>query len=130
MKTTLTFILCLTFWLAAPVNPGFASNNNGEIEISGLVISDTMTKGGQDLFEAFNTYWKSIDGLDYTITIKEKADSFRGSIYWIMVDDTTVFSGRLNPRPDLIEEVAKEAVKRCSRYILQRVFVSEELEFY
>jgi len=46
------------------------------------------------------------------------------------VDEDVVLAGRLNPSIDFIDELAAEAVKRCSFYILQREFVSEELEFY
>jgi hypothetical protein len=103
---------------------------NVHFEISGLVIEETMTPAGHNLYESFNARWKALEGMTYTITIKERADSFRGSFYQISVDEDVVMAGRLNPRLDFIDALAEEAVKKCSLYILQRAFVAEELEFY
>jgi hypothetical protein len=113
--------------------PAHASENdggNGYFEITGLVIEETMTPAGHNLYESFNARWKPMEGLSYTITVKERADSVRGSFYQFLVDEDVVLAGRLNPSIDFIDELAAEAVKRCSFYILQREFVSEELEFY
>lgn len=121
--------LFLTFILFV-ATAGADSTTNGYFEITGLVIEETMTPAGHNLYESFNTRWKTLEGMEYTITIKERADSFRGSFYQILVDEETVMAGRLNPRLDFIDELAAEAVKKCSLHILQRVFVAEELEFY
>lgn len=116
------------FSTASSAGPG--GGPNGHFEISGLVIEETMTPAGHNLYESFNTRWKTLEGMTYTITIKERADSFHGSFYQISVDEDVVMAGRLNPRLDFIDALAEEAVKQCSLYILQRAFVAEELEFY
>ncbi len=126
-------VLAVVFMLSRVMISGAsAANNNGDgfIGITGLVINDTVSKAGNDLFEAFNARWEPIEGLDFTITISEKPDQVFGSQYWIKVDDQVVQGGRLNPRWDVIEETAKTGVKRVSLYLLERLTVSKELELY
>jgi len=117
-------------WICSPTHATGTDGGNGYFEITGLVIEETMTPAGHNLYESFNARWKPMEGLSYTITVKERADSVRGSFYQFLVDEDVVMAGRLNPSIDFIDELAVEAVKRCSLYILQREFVSEELEFY
>ena len=109
-----------------------ANNNSDEdfIGITGLVINDTVSKAGNDLFEAFSSRWEPIEGLEFTITISEKPDQVFGSQFWIRVDENVVHSGRLNPRWDVIEETAKMGIKRVNLYLLERITVSKELEMY
>lgn len=122
------FILSLVLFVGES-----AANNNGDgdfIGITGLVINDTVSKAGNDLFEAFSSRWEPIEGLDFTVTISEKPDQVFGSQFWIRVDESVVYSGRLNPRWDAIEETAKTGIKKVSLFLLERLTVSKELEMY
>jgi Curli assembly protein CsgE len=109
-----------------------SANNNDEgfIGITGLVINDTVSKAGNDLFEAFSARWEPIEGLDFTVTISEKPDRIFGGQFWIKVDEDVVYRGRINPRWDIIEETAKTGVQRVSLFLLQRLTTSQELEVY
>jgi len=110
-----------------------SANNNGPddfIGITGLVINETVSKAGHDLFDAFTSRWEPIEGLDFTITIVEKPDLVFGTQFYIKVDDNVVYGGRLNPRWDAIEKTAKTSIQRVSLYLLERLTVSKELEMY
>jgi len=122
------FILSLVLFSGESVAK---NNNDGDfIGITGLVINDTVSKAGNDLFEAFTSRWEPIEGLDFTITISEKPDMVFGSQFWIKVDESVVYKGRLNPRWDEIEKTAKTGIKKVSLFLLERLTVSKELEMY
>jgi len=130
----LPFILSGVFFLSLVILPAVSAGNNntdeGFIGITGLVINDTISKAGNDLFDAFNSRWKPIEGLNFTITIIEKPDQVFGSQFWIKVDEDVVYSGRLNPRWDFIDKTAKTAVQKVSLFLLERLTVNKELEMY
>lgn len=98
------------------------------LEITGLILDETKTKPGHDFYDYFNTYWKEVKGLNYTITIKELPDTTRGSFIFVNVNDTAVYRQRLNPRPDVIEEAAKRAVNRANYYLLRKMATQKRLE--
>jgi len=56
----------------APVHASENDDSNGYFEITGLVIEETMTPAGHNLYESFNARWKPMEGLSYTITVKER----------------------------------------------------------
>jgi len=131
MRLTCSIILGVLLSLHTPASSyGAEDVPNGHFEISGLIIEETMTPAGHNLYESFHARWQPLEGMTYTITIRERADSIHGGFYQILVDEEVVMSGRLNPRLDFIDALAEEAVRICSLHILQRAFVSEELELY
>lgn len=97
--------------------------------ISRLILDETKTKSGRDFYEFFTTYWQEVKGLDYTIIISELPPSItRGSFIFVKVDDTMVYQKRLNPRPDIIEQEARQAVSRVGAYMLRRLTTQQQLE--
>lgn len=112
-------------------NPGFAQGDwatDEGLEISGLILDSTKTKPGRDFFEFFNTHWREIKGIQYSVTIKELPDASRGSFLFVLVDDTTVYQQRLNPQPDLIEQAARQAVERVQIYLFRRQSTQKHLD--
>jgi len=65
----IVFGLMLSLFSTAS-SAGSGGGPNGHFEISGLVIEETMTPAGHNLYESFNTRWKTLEGMTYTITIK------------------------------------------------------------
>ena len=126
----LAYTLFVVLMAARPVvshaQAGWATDEG--LEISGLVLDSTKTKPGRDFYEYFNSFWKEIPGLQYSITIKELPDATRGSFLFVDVDETTVFAQRLNPRPDLIEEAAQQAVNRVRYHLARRQATQQHLE--
>jgi curli production assembly/transport component CsgE len=98
------------------------------LEISGLVLDETKTKPGRDFYEYFTTYWREVKGLQYTITVSELPDATRGSFVFVKVNDTMVYQKRLNPRPDLIENAAKQAVRQVGLHMFKKLTAQQQLE--
>jgi hypothetical protein len=128
MKVLIVLALLLSTLGTVSVWAGQEETN--DIEFTGLIIEETMTPIGHNFYEAFNIFWKPLEGMIYTITISEKADSFRGSVYIVKIDDEVVATGRLNPRQEFIDNLAKASVKKCQRFLLRRHLIKEELELY
>lgn len=127
------------FWIAAlhgawglgsPVNgwakPGDATDEG--LEITGLILDETKTKAGRDFFEWFNTYWREVEGLSYTISIQEIPDVTRGTFIFIKVNDTQVYGQRMNPNPHIIENAARSAVDRVRFYFFKLLNAQKNLE--
>lgn len=90
------------------------------LEISGLIIEQTMTKIGYDFYEYFFLLWEAPEGIsvrDYNIFINERASPMWGSWVRVGVDETTVWSRVLRPRSEEIEDAAKEAIAVTRQYL-------------
>ena len=98
------------------------------LEITGLILDETKTRGGREFFESFSNRWHAVRGLDYTITIMERPDGARGSTIMVSVDDTRVYLKRMVPRWEWIEKESQTAVRYVSGYLLQRLTTQKELE--
>ena len=127
------------FWIAAlhgawllgsPVNgwaqPGDATDEG--LEITGLVMDETKTQAGRNFFEWFNTYWREVENLQYTITIQEIPDATRGTFIFIKVNDTQVYQQRMNPNPEYVEVAARSAVGRVRLYLFKQLNAQKNLE--
>jgi len=98
------------------------------LEISGLVLDETKTKPGRDFYEYFTTYWQEVKGLQYTIIVSELPDTTRGTFIFVKVNDTLVYQQRLNPRPDVIENASKQAVRQVGVHMFQQLTAQKQLE--
>ncbi len=98
------------------------------LEITGLVLDETKTKGGHEFYEFFTVNWNTVRGVEYTIHIGEQPDLGRGSSIKVLIDDTQVFFQRLNPRTDVIEEAAKKAVQVVRLILARRLLTRKELD--
>lgn len=132
MKKSATFNRLLIFGLAlvlfcAPAAHGQMASDEG-LEITGLVLDETKTKGGHDFYDFFTVNWRAVKGIDYTIHIAEQPDRSRGSFIKVLINDRQVYFQRLNPRTDAIEEAAKLAVQRTRYILVKRLFTSNELD--
>jgi len=90
------------------------------LEISGLIIEQTMTKIGYDFYEYFFLLWEAPEGIsvrDYNIFINERASPMWGSWVRVGVDETTVWSRVLRPRSEEIEDAAKQAIAATRQYL-------------
>lgn len=120
---TLAGVLCVLNPLSAQ-----ADEDNG-MEISGLLIDETLTRSGRDFFYFFNSNWQSLLG-NHTITIQERQDRGSSTSILISVNDTLVFQSALNRKPGAVEEAAKQAVTRTRDFILYQAEAFEELDYY
>jgi hypothetical protein len=99
------------------------------LEIGGLLVDDTVTKFGHELFDAFNRAWKPPEGASYNIAFTELFDPRRGSFITVKLNDTVVFEGFLTPREEAINDLGK-ALAKDIRNIVRNTQNLEEEEFY
>ena len=89
------------------------------LEISGLIIEETMTRIGYEFYEYFFLYWEApeVEVKDYNILISEMATPLWGSWVRVYVDETTVWSRMLRPRSEDVEDSVKQAVEATNQYL-------------
>jgi curli production assembly/transport component CsgE len=98
------------------------------LEIDGLILNETKTKAGTEFYDFFYTKWVApLEAFDFIISIEELPGRGRGSQVSIKVNDHLVFRRGLQPRSDLIEEVANIAVQIVQRHLVQRQKISSQL---
>ena len=92
------------------------------LEITGLIIEETMTKIGYEFYEYFVLFWDAppISNADYMIVITEKANPSWGSWIQVAVNDTTVWEQILQPRTEEIEQVVQQAIDTVKQSLYDR----------
>ena len=101
-------------------------NKANDLIITGLVIDETLTKGGHDFYDLFNERLSSLQ-LNNNIIISERND-FNRKIIIVTMNDTTLFEAILKPQADAIDELVTAAVAAIMEAILQEDIVSKELQ--
>ena len=105
------------------------SQINHELEIGQLIIDDTFSKAGNDFQQLFNTRWNwpVQKAEQFIITISEKPSFINSTIIEISINDLKVFESFLQPRYDILEETATQAIDITLQYILNYEEVVKEL---
>lgn len=81
------------------------------LEIDGLVVDETQTKVGRDFYDVFYRLWQAPqDAFNFTVTVKERPSRGRGSIIVVQLNDEMAFQSQLQPKYDVIESAARQAV--------------------
>lgn len=145
LRVTILIICCLAgFSLqaqetdsAAVVEEGMISaetgalpqNMNPEMEIGQLIIDNTFSKAGNDFQQLFNTQWNwpAQNSEQFIITISEKPSFVNSTVVEISINDLKVFESFLQPRYDVLQEVATQAIDITLQYILNYEDVVKEL---
>ena len=95
-------------------------SNENMLEIDGLIVDETKTKGGRDFYEYFFNNWEEPNGAsDYSITIKEMP--FRMSTTQIQVlvnNEHVIFQSPLQQRYDIVIEMSKMALIRLNQFLM------------
>ncbi|AKQ45187.1 hypothetical protein TH63_05350 [Rufibacter radiotolerans] len=85
--------------------------SSADLEIDGLIVDETVTKTGRNFYDIFQMQWEAPVGVkNFSITIKEKPARGNVSIVSVVVNDESVFEYQLQPRYEVIEEVANYVV--------------------
>ncbi len=99
-----------------------------EMEIDGLIISQTLTKIGVDFYDLFYQRWTvppSASG--YEIRIEELPAPGFGTLIVVKVNETTVFQRVLQPRYDQLEDSADLAVSLTQRHVNDQQRLTQQL---
>lgn len=102
--------------------------NYNDIEIEGLIVDQTQTKLGHDFYDVFYKNWQPPKNAgNFTIIIEEKPLPQLGTQVTIKVNDNNIFQQILQPRYDIIEQLAQYGVQLCTNYVINYQQIQKQL---
>ena len=110
--------------------PSPSAKNSG-LEFGGLVINETRSKMGDDFFNVFYKYWEapSKSG-NFILKVTEQPVPSLGTLVAVKIDDQQVYKSRLQPRYNMIENMAKQAVMISYQTLQQRLQNANDISIY
>ena len=103
--------------------------NDADIEIDGLLFDQTKTKSGKDFYDYFYSAWVAPDNArNYSIFVDEKPYRLTTTLIEIKINETTVFQSFLQPRNDIMEQLAQQAVAQTQMYLANYEELMRQLE--
>ena len=104
-------------------------SSDADIEIDGLLFDETKTKSGRDFYDYFYSAWAAPPGArNYSIHISEKPYRLMTTLVEIKINETTVFQSFLQPRGDIVEQLALQAVAQTQMYLANYEELMRQLE--
>ncbi|MCJ7554707.1 MAG: curli production assembly/transport protein CsgE [Ignavibacteriaceae bacterium] len=109
-------------------------NKLDDIEIAGIIIDATQTKIGKDFYDLFYQQWSELEDLPkQSITVSEKALPQLGSQISVQVEDYLIFQQNIQPRYEIIEQMAEYALQQALLYVqnydeMQKQLMGEDLK--
>jgi len=96
-----------------------STSKDATLEIDGLLVNNTKTKNGSDFYEFFYRDWVApVNAHNYSIFITEKPYRLTTTQIEIHINETLVFQSFLQPRSDIVEALAKQAVAQTTMYLI------------
>ncbi|MEM1321029.1 MAG: curli-like amyloid fiber formation chaperone CsgH [Bacteroidota bacterium] len=100
-----------------------------DLELDGLIIDDTRTKVGGDFYDLFYRGWTPPqEARDYTIRIKELPARGRIARIAILVNNEQVTQRIIQPRSNIVEMQAGQAIRIVYNQLKNRAGLKKELE--
>ena len=98
-------------------------------EIEGLIVDQTITKVGHDFYDVFYTSWEAPPGAtDFTVTLRERISRGNSTLVAVDVNDTELLELPLQPKFDLVEAAAQEAVAVAQDFLRSAQTVTKQLD--
>lgn len=98
------------------------------LEIDGMIISETISKIGNDFYDNFYTNWNPPpQAKNYTITISEKPFPLQGNLIIVKVNDAKVFERFVQPRYESIVESVNQAIQYTANYLINYERIQKDL---
>ena len=105
-----------------------SKSSSYDLEIDGLIVDATVTKAGRDFYQVFYNNWQAPpNAKNFSIEIKEKPSRGLGTIVSIDVNDRQVIEIPLQPRYDIIESMAEQAVRSIYGYLQNYEQIQQQL---
>jgi curli production assembly/transport component CsgE len=110
------------------------STGTNDIEIAGIIIDATQTKIGKDFYDLFYQQWNGLEDLPLqSVTVSEKALPQLGSQISVEVEDYLVFQQNIQPRYEIIEQMAGYALQQALLFVqnydeMQKQLLEEDLK--
>ncbi|UYZ63646.1 curli production assembly/transport protein CsgE [Hymenobacter weizhouensis] len=106
-----------------------ARRKAASLEISGLVVDQTITKLGRDFYELFYTQWEAPAGIEeFTIVISERPGRTNTTLVAVRVNDEDLLEMPLQPSYDLTQEAVLGALGSVQEFLQQQRNLSRQLE--
>jgi hypothetical protein len=97
------------------------------VEINGMVMNASTTRGGYDFYLYFTRHWAEPNNVpSYNITINEFPGRGRNIRVGIMVNEKQVFTRNIQPSADGLESLAKALADYIHGYITSGKHVASE----
>jgi curli production assembly/transport component CsgE len=100
-----------------------------ELEIDGLLIDETRTTAGHDFYDLLFSLWEApADAGNYLIRIQEKPYRVTLTMLEVWVNEELVINTVLQPRREIIEELATNVNRSLQEYLINYSQIMEQLE--
>jgi Curli assembly protein CsgE. len=114
--------------LVGKVANGKNSKTSLEEIAGGIVLDQTKTRAGRDFYDLFiQNLVLPENVMDYTIVIDETPGLGTSTIIKVTINDMEIYGNYLQPKRDLIEETANEAVELATDFIVNYNQIQLEL---
>lgn len=108
---------------------GFTQDPDAGLEIDGLIVDETRTRTGSDFYNLFYTHWEvPPQTCNFTIIIMEQPVPQMGTRITLKINDDEVVQFMLQPRYEVIEELAQQSVQFVRQYLYERELMRQRLE--
>lgn len=98
-------------------------------EFGGLVIDNTRTRAGRDLYDIFYSQWEGPPGAgDYYIKLEEFPGRGRTTRLVVWLDDERIVETNLQPNYEYLEGLAGYVNSRLERILRERAEAGENLD--
>lgn len=97
-----------------------ANHGNDVDALAGIVVSRTITVGGQEFGQGFLAAWRDMPGSErHTLTIVERPSARWGSEVWIEYAQRRIFHARLPNARAVLRRAGEQAAEATYHAILQ-----------
>ena len=104
-------------------------SKDAELELDGMLLDETKTKSGKDFYDFFYNRWEAPSGVkNYSILITETPFRLMTTQIEVKINETTVFQSFLQPRADIVEQLAEYAVAQTQMYLANYEELMRQLE--
>ena len=98
-----------------PVAPDSAVTE-ARLGIIQLVVDETVSRAGAQFYDVFYQLWRPPPGASFsTLVLSEQPVPGQGTLVSVRLDGEVVFQSRLQPREEVIEQTAQQAVQTVLR---------------
>lgn len=89
-----------------------------QIGVIRLVVDETLSRAGSQFYDVFYQLWRPPPSAAFsTVVLSEQPLPGQGTLVSVRLDGEIVFQSRLQPREDVIEQTAEQAVRTTLRRV-------------
>ena len=104
-------------------------SKDSDLELDGMIFDETKTKAGKDFYDFFYSNWVAPpNARNYLIYITEKPYRLTTTQIEIRINEFVVFVSFLQPRAEIVEQLAEQAVAQTQLYLANYEELMRQLE--